>query len=594
MSIEYDRSGLKEVFKRIIAFVLLFARQNIAFQGSTSNLHDSTGRNGNFQQLIKTVATFDPILREHIERGKHHYLSPRIQNELITIIGTKVKNHILDCVKKSKYFSLILDGTTDITHTEQMTFVLRYVFENEATHLYEVRESFIEFLKVQEKTGLSLKETSIRILELNGLNPDDLRGQGYDNGPNMKGKNIGVQNLILQEYPRAFFVPCSNHSLNLVINEAAIASGANINFFSIVEEIYTFLSSSSNRWDVMKRHITTASTLAPKNLCPTRWSSRLTAIKPLRQNLGNIITALNEIKDSTAFQDKVCHQAGAIIDRIDYQFVCAVCMWYDILSQINIASKALQSIDSDLQAAVLCLGSTKTFLDEYKSTGPEKVFNDATEICENLGIDVFFPNSRKRVAAGREINSEESFKNNFIDIVLSVAIDAVDERFEALEKHNTTFSFLYNFTDFDENRRNGNLLKSCKQLQTALSNGRMSDIDGDELFSEMTVVAELVKRRNLIRVIDILNGIKNNAMENLVPNAVIAYRIFLTSPVSVATAERSFSKLKIIKNYLRNSMSQERLNGLATISIEHEVAESIQYDDIIEEFAASKARKSAF
>lgn len=64
-------------------------------------------------------------------------------------------------------------------------------------------------------------------------------------------------------------------------------------------------------------------------------------------------------------------------------------MWYDILSQINIASKALQSIDSDLQAAVLCLGSTKTFLDEYKSTGPEKVFNDATEICENLGIEVF-------------------------------------------------------------------------------------------------------------------------------------------------------------------------------------------------------------
>lgn len=177
---------------------------------------------------------------------------------------------------------------------------------------------------------------------------------------------------------------------------------------------------------------------------------------------------------------------------------------------------------------------------------------------------------------------------------MSVAIDAVDERFEALEKHNTTFSFLYNFSEFDENRRNGNLLKSCKQLQTALSDGRMSDIDGDELFSEMTVVAELVKRRNLIRVIDILNGIKNNAMENLVPNAVIAYRIFLTSPVSVATAERSFSKLKIIKNYLRNSMSQERLNGLATISIEHEVAESIQYDDIIEEFAASKARKSAF
>lgn len=215
-------------------------------------------------------------------------------------------------------------------------------------------------------------------------------------------------------------------------------------------------------------------------------------------------------------------------------------------------------------------------------------------MCENMGIEVIFPNSRKRVAAGREINSEESFQNYFIDIVLSVAINAVEERFVALEKYNSNFSFLYNFADFDENRRNGNLLRSCKQLQTTLSNGELSDIDGEELFSEMTVVAELVKNRSFVRVIDILNGIKNNAMENLVPNAVIAYRIFLTSPVSVATGERSFSKLKIIKNYLRNSMSQERLNGLAIISIEHEIAGSIQYEDIIEEFAPSKARKGSF
>lgn len=69
---------------------------------------------------------------------------------------------------------------------------------------------------------------------------------------------------------------------------------------------------------------------------------------------------------------------------------------------------------------------------------------------------------------------------------------------------------------------------------------------------------------------------------------------FLTNPVSVASGERSFSKLKIIKNYLRNSMSQERLNGLAIISIEHEVASSIQYDEVIDEFAAAKARKGSF
>lgn len=51
----------------------------------------------------------------------------------------------------------------------------------------------------------------------------------------------------------------------------------------------------------------------------------------------------------------------------------------------------------------------------------------------------------------------------------------------------------------------------------------------------------------------------------------IIYRILLTIHVTVASAERTFSKLKLIKNYLRSTMSQERLNGLTILSIENEL-----------------------
>ncbi|XP_076037808.1 uncharacterized protein LOC143023173 [Oratosquilla oratoria] len=58
-----------------------------------------------------------------------------------------------------------------------------------------------------------------------------------------------------------------------------------------------------------------------------------------------------------------------------------------------------------------------------------------------------------------------------------------------------------------------------------------------------------------------------------------------------AQTKRSFSKLKLIKTYLRSSMGQERLSGLAIISINHEVGKDVLYEDIIDDFANKKARK---
>ena len=62
-------------------------------------------------------------------------------------------------------------------------------------------------------------------------------------------------------------------------------------------------------------------------------------------------------------------------------------------------------------------------------------------------------------------------------------------------------------------------------------------------------------------------------------------------PVTVATAERSFSKLKLIKNYLRSTMTQERLVDLTVLGIESDLARQIDFNDIIDKFAKEKARR---
>jgi len=91
--------------------------------------------------------------------------------------------------------------------------------------------------------------------------------------------------------------------------------------------------------------------------------------------------------------------------------------------------------------------------------------------------------------------------------------------------------------------------------------------------------------------LELLQFVQKYNLGNSVPNIVVMLRIFLTIAVSVATCERSFSKLKLIKNYLRSSMSSLRLRNLATLSIEQQLTDNINFAIAIEEFANKKARK---
>ena len=71
-------------------------------------------------------------------------------------------------------------------------------------------------------------------------------------------------------------------------------------------------------------------------------------------------------------------------------------------------------------------------------------------------------------------------------------------------------------------------------------------------------------------------------------------RILLNSPVTVASAARSFSKLKLLKNCLRSTMLQDRLNCLATCCIEKIVLDNIDLDIILDDFASRNARRNFF
>ena len=84
---------------------------------------------------------------------------------------------------------------------------------------------------MDDTTGQGLFYTLKNKLNSLELNLKDVRGQGYDNWANMKGKQQGVKKRLLDINLRAFYTPCECHSLNLVICDMANSCATVMTFF---------------------------------------------------------------------------------------------------------------------------------------------------------------------------------------------------------------------------------------------------------------------------------------------------------------------------------------------------------------------------
>jgi hypothetical protein len=351
----------------------------------------------------------------------------------------------------------MLDCTPDV---EQMTLIIRFVHAVSWQEV-SVKECFLGFIPVNSSTGEGLTETLLHELRQHLNIPlCNMRGQGYDNRSNMRGKHSGVQKRILDLNPRAFFVPCSVHSLNLVLNDAALSCVEVVSFFGIIQETYNYFAGSPHRWAILKRNI---SNLTLKPLSQICWESRINAITPFRFQIGEIYDASNDIRIDAFGKNTATNLAKKIKS---FKCICSTITWYQILYRINLVSKSLQDKAVNMQTATDLISQVKKYFIALRSDkGFEEILVDAKDLADTivcldnadtLEVESEFQQSTRirprRVKRQFNYESEDhlvvepkqEFKINFFFFILDKSINSLDERFEQLRNHNDIFNFLYN------------------------------------------------------------------------------------------------------------------------------------------------------
>ena len=153
------------------------------------------------------------------------------------------------------------------------------------------------------------------------------------------------------------------------------------------------------------------------------------------------------------------------------------------------------------------------------------------------------------------------------------------------------FNFLFRQESLLKASDDHTLLHACISFNDAIG-----DIDPFELKSELKRFINAIKTHldSLKTTRDFLSYICKKGLLEVYPNLFVALRVVITCPILVASAERSFSTLKLIKTFYRSTIMDDRHSSLAILAVENACIRSLDYIGIIDAFAIAKARKKNF
>ncbi|KAJ8027872.1 Zinc finger MYM-type protein 1 [Holothuria leucospilota] len=604
---------------QISQIIIFLARQGLALRGDNENV-DSLNR-GNFLELCSLIADVNPAFGERIKAMPLNatYLSAEIQNELLNATAEIIREQIAEEVNSAGLATIIVDESKDTSSKEQISICLRYADYKEAEG-YILHEEFLDFHEADDLDAKSLSDQILREVGKLGLRNVDIVGQCYDGASVMSGHVNGVQARLKEHFPNAQYVHCHAHRLNLVLVDICKNVSSAGEFFVLLEALYVFMTRSLvHKVFVNFQQRDKARVKELVRLSDTRWVCRYQSLSTLRTRYRYVVEVLEYFCDSqdTKRDPKLVVEARGLLNQVmSVSFVTHLEVLMTLLSHSQALSETLQASDTNLGNAVTMINTVLSIVEETRASGWPDLVQGITQICEENNIPTMPQPKRRRKqrefedsvlmspTGHRNQPEGESSADILDDLRVNIFLPILDAfKSEMTRRFSVSNIAIMRGVDGLLSPSSVNFLKHDAVGPFVDLYADSLDVDNRLLKAEMAMARQIILNDNEQKDPDTSEPPGRNithsfsSMEKLIPFANLpnlrkATQLALTLPVSSAVCERSFSAMKYIKNYLRSTMSNQRLSDLGVIYVSGGRSKELQKNpvEVVKKFSQREKR----
>ena len=505
--------------------------------------------------------------------------------EFIESLGTWVEQSILKRLQKAAMYSLMADECTDIANVEELSVFCRW---EEGGVLVEC---FLEIIPLKKADAETIYSTLIECLKKKNLQVGRIVGLGFDGAATFSGRRTGVQARIKKHTPRALFVHCHCHLLQLAYVQSANKTPGIAHVYRTMTTLWKHFHNSPKRAECLKEVQSVLELPEMKVIKPsdTRWLSHERCVKAVKASYSAIVITIGQIYETT-HEPQALGIHGALCKL---STIAAIYFLDFTLPQVAKLSKALQTEQLDLSLISSLVDATVQSLDDAVLPGA----NWMLELLDNI--------DDLKTATKVTIDTDKilSFQNTIAKPFVADLKANITSRFAS---SNAVVSALSIFDPRKVPKQDSVSLptygeESVGKLIAHYGEDREAEtVDGEETVKAAMISTEirtewktfrqlLVKQPQDTTASQLKELVSNDMLKAMFPNLNKIASIGLTIPVSTTSVERSFSQMKMIKTRLRNSLSNCSLSHLMRIAIE---APEVLSESDLEEIVDVWQRKS--